>query len=328
MMANGYEHRDYPEKAWSISRMKVIKSCLREYYYQYYASHNGWDYSSSYESKIAWRLKKLTNIWMLFGNKLHEGFKGTINFRDKKTAVKIDNEYVKSYVRKGLNKVVKGSIHKFSSGEWDEYPNGEMLQEYYYGDKLEACTIDEVKQRIEICVENFFNSKTYRDIFSKEEVKVLENDENTFNYFEEQGLKVFALIDTLYVDEMGNFIIVDWKTGNYNEEDKEQLLVYALYVMEKYKVPLDKIIGRVEYLLGGERDEYTFTNEQVDYIRNRIAQDINVINAFLIDVEENKPVGKEGFLKTEQNFKCKSCKFRRLCEEEEKDEANRCCSIE
>ncbi|MGL5149462.1 MAG: PD-(D/E)XK nuclease family protein [Clostridium sp.] len=311
-----YQHRDYPEKSWSISRMKVIKSCLREYYYNYYGSHNGWGYESTYESKVAWRLKKLTNIWMLFGGKLHKSFKKTIDFKDKETQCEINSQYVKKYVRKELNDVVRGSIEKGKTGEWDEYPNGEMLQEYYYGEILHPDIINEIKDRVEICVDNFFRSKTYNDIFFNNG-EIIENDDGNFNSFEEKGVKVYALIDTLYVDNDGNFIVVDWKSGNYNEEDKEQLLVYAIYIMERYNVPLEKIRGRIEYLLGGECDEYEYTMEQVEYIRRRIEQDLNVIDAFLENKIMNKPQRKEIFIKTENINKCNSCKFKRLCEEEE-----------
>ena len=65
-MSEGYEERKYPEKSWSISRMKTLDSCQREYYYTYYGSHNGWIFNSTDEQKIAWRLKKLTNLWMCF----------------------------------------------------------------------------------------------------------------------------------------------------------------------------------------------------------------------------------------------------------------------
>ena len=41
-MNSGYERRKYPEKSWSISKMKTLNSCEREYYYTYYGSHNGW----------------------------------------------------------------------------------------------------------------------------------------------------------------------------------------------------------------------------------------------------------------------------------------------
>ena len=78
-MNSGYERRKYPEKSWSISKMKTLNSCEREYYYTYYGSHNGWIFTSSEEQKIAWRLKKLTNLWMCFGEAVHKQIRGIIN---------------------------------------------------------------------------------------------------------------------------------------------------------------------------------------------------------------------------------------------------------
>ena len=64
-MNSTYQERKYPEKSWSISKMKTLENCERDYYYTYYGSHNGWIYSSTDEQKMAWRLKKLTNLCIL-----------------------------------------------------------------------------------------------------------------------------------------------------------------------------------------------------------------------------------------------------------------------
>ncbi|MGL4106466.1 PD-(D/E)XK nuclease family protein [Clostridium sp. LP20] len=307
-MEGGFKVKEYPEKSWSISKMKVIENCLREYYYTYYGSHNGWIWTATEEQKVAWRLKKLTNIWLMFGDKLHGIIKETIKEGKSHT----DNTFMKECMRTKLNEGVKESIIKFRNGSWDEYPKGEMLQEYYYGNKLEDKNITEIKERIDCCSENFFKSKTYLDIL-KSSAKVLEVDEGNFDYIYVQGVKIFALIDALYIDEEGNYIIVDWKTGKFSEHDRDQLLVYALYVIEKYGAPLEKIRGRVEYLLLGENAEYTFTHEDIDYINNRIHMDLNVIDAFLDDENLNKPRVKEDFLMCDNLNKCKKCKFRKLC---------------
>ena len=308
-MGNGYTIKDYPEKSWSISKMKVIENCFREYYYTYYGSHNGWVANATYEQKMAWRLKKLTNIWLMFGDKLHEVIKKTIK---NKHNLNITSDYLKKYMRNILNYGVKESILKHSDGSWDDYPRGEMLQEYYYGEKLDEESVNEIKKRINLCIDGFFNSKSYKDILSSKSI-VLEVDEGNFDYIFVHGVKIFALIDMLYIDEDGYYIITDWKTGKIGEHDREQLLVYVLYVMEKYNVSLDKIKGRVEYLLLGESADYTFNEEDLVNIKNRIGLDLNVIDAFLVDKELNQPRDKEDFRKCDSLNKCKKCRFKKLC---------------
>ncbi|MGG7325216.1 PD-(D/E)XK nuclease family protein [Clostridium baratii] len=308
--------KEYPEKSWSISRIKTIKSCLREYYYTYYGSHRGWDPEASYEQKYSWRLKKLTNIWLAFGDVIHKAIKNIIDFKKNNIDKEIDVDALKEFVRTNLNIIVKQSSRKDSILRWNEYPKGNMLLEYYYDGKLEREDILEIKERIEQCVENIFESKTFFDINKGEYLDILEVDEGNFDYFFHEGVKVFALIDLLYLDNDRNIVIVDWKTGKQNEEDREQLLVYLLYVMKKYNVPVEKVKGRVEYLLQGEHVEYSFTNDDVEHIKNRISLEINVINALLVDENNNIPKDKDTFIMCDEDFKCNKCKYRRLCKKE------------
>lgn len=308
--------KEYPEKSWSISRIKTIKSCLREYYYTYYGSHRGWDPEASYEQKYSWRLKKLTNIWLAFGDVIHKAIKNIIDFKKNNIDKEIDVDALKEFVRTNLNIIVKQSSRKDSILRWNEYQKGNMLLEYYYDGKLEREDILEIKERIEQCVENIFESKTFFDINNGEYLDILEVDEGNFDYFFHEGVKVFALIDLLYLDNDRNIVIVDWKTGKQNEEDREQLLVYLLYVMEKYNVPVEKVKGRVEYLLQGEHVEYSFTNDDVEHIKNRISLEINVINALLVDENNNIPKDKDTFIMCDEDFKCNKCKYRRLCKKE------------
>ena len=302
-----YEIRKYPEKSWSVSKMKVIQNCLREYYYTYYGSHNGWLYESSDEAKIAWRLKKLTNITLMFGEKFHGLIKDII-----KNGWKAEPEKIQLYIRNKLNGGVKESIEKYNNGDWDEYPRGEMLQEYYYGEKLDIEKINEIKEKIECCAKGFTASKTYNEVM-KSAKKILEADEENFNYIIVNGIKVYTLIDLLYIDEDDIYVLVDWKTGKVSEYDAEQLMVYVLYVMEKYKVPIEKIKCRIEYLLLNKNIEYKFIPEDVDIIKDRINMDINVINAMLIDEKMNMPKCKEEFMKCDNISKCKRCKYKKLC---------------
>lgn len=304
---SSYEVKKFPEKSWSISKMKVIQNCLREYYYTYYGSHNGWLYESSDEAKTAWRLKKLTNITLMFGDKIHELIKDII-----KNEWEAEDKKIEAYIRNKLNKGVKESIEKFKTGEWDEYPRGEMLQEYYYGEKLESEKVNEIKEKVEYCVKGFVESKTYKEIRSSAK-RIVEVDEGNFDYIIVHGVKVYALLDLLYIDQDDNYVIVDWKTGKISEYDAEQLMVYVLYVMEKYKVPIEKIECRVEYLLLNENAEYKFTNEDIDIIKERIEMDLKAIDAMIIDKEKNIPKPKDEFIKCDSIKKCSRCKYRKMC---------------
>ncbi|WP_346967762.1 PD-(D/E)XK nuclease family protein, partial [Clostridium disporicum] len=228
-MNSGYERRKYPEKSWSISKMKTLNSCEREYYYTYYGSHNGWVFTSSEEQKISWRLKKLTNLWMCFGEAVHKQIRGIINL------CKVDKSKIMNASRfnevtlNQLRTIIKESINKYITNEWNEYPRGVMLQEYYYGNKISKSVGEELKEKLIQCSNNFYVSITFEDIL-KDEVVILENDEEVFSSFEYNNLKIYSKLDLLYKVLDGYYVIVDWKTGKDSMDDKEQLLVYAWYV--------------------------------------------------------------------------------------------------
>lgn len=68
---SGYVRREYPEWSWSFSRQQLFLSCQRRYYYNYYGSHNGWEFDAEPEAALAYRLKKLTNIYLVLGDAVH-----------------------------------------------------------------------------------------------------------------------------------------------------------------------------------------------------------------------------------------------------------------
>lgn len=311
-MKEGYQERKYPEKSWSISKMKTLNSCEREYYYTYYGSHNGWIYTSTDEQKLAWRLKKLTNLWMCFGDIIHNQIKGIISIC-KKDKTKFMNAIRFNEVTLSLlRNIIRESIQKHKTNEWDEYPKGTMLQEYYYGNIISKETGNELKERLNQCINSFYVSKSFEDILQSETM-ILENDEDVFSSIQYNSLKIYSKIDLLYKDTEGYYIIVDWKTGKPSDSDKEQLLVYAWYVMEQYGVHYSKIKGRIEYLLEGYSEELLFKYEDIEYIKSKVENDLKIINYYLDDINLNKAKEKIEFHKTEQSYKCKNCKFRLLC---------------
>ena len=162
------------------------------------------------------------------------------------------------------------------------------------------------------CVNSFYVSTTFEEILNNETI-IIENDEDIFSSFNHDSLKVYSKIDLLYKSPDGYYVIVDWKTGRPSEDDKEQLLVYAWYVMKKYDIHYSRIKGRVEYLLEGHSEEIIFKSEDIEYIKAKVDNDLKIINYYLDDISLNKPKEKSVFEKTQKSYKCGQCKFRLLC---------------
>ena len=57
-----YQRSEHPIWSWSHSRRETFQECPRKYYYQYYASHNGWEADAPETARLAYRLKNLTTL--------------------------------------------------------------------------------------------------------------------------------------------------------------------------------------------------------------------------------------------------------------------------
>ena len=65
-----FEVRPYPEFAWSISRQRKLDQCPRAYFYTYYLGWNGWLDDAPTETRVAYRLGKLTSLDALLGQQI------------------------------------------------------------------------------------------------------------------------------------------------------------------------------------------------------------------------------------------------------------------
>lgn len=298
--------RLYPERSWSISKLNTFHQCKRKYYYSTYAHWRGWEYSSSELAKTAYRLNKLQNIHTISGIYIHSSIKSML-----KSEILTPQEMYKEITRK-IKDTCKQSLR--SRNEWIKKPNKSiMLQEYYYDGKLEEVLIEEIKERIWNSCNNIFRSWSFREI-TEEKVELIEIEEDSFNSFEFNGTKIYALLDVLYKFE-NEYVIVDWKTGNPDDEEHRlQMLVYTLYILSKHNgVKLGQIRCVDEYLMTGERYTNYFTRRDIEEIEKYISESMQNQGKYIGDIEINKPKLIEYFPKNTSGL-CKSCNFRELCE--------------
>lgn len=306
-----FEIRPYPEWSWSKSRDDVFKECPRMYYYHYYASHNGWLRDSDEFTKTVYRLKQIKNLYLIFGESLHQIAKNSIadyienkNFPDKEALI--------NTIRGNLNTAYRDSKNKSS---WIFSPKKQtMLHEMYYYSSLPPSRVEEIKRRIDSCVKNFLNSKSFKEIINGRNIKIIELDEN-LNYMTLAENKVFAIIDLLFVSDEDKWVVVDWKTGQESDSIEDQLLIYALYVNKMYNIPFEKIELRIEYLLSGETFVMNVDETKIEKIKYKIFKSIEEMRSYLINTELNIPMPLEEFTAHPESFKCSECNYREICGE-------------
>ena len=115
--------------------------------------------------------------------------------------------------------------------------------------------------------------------------------------------------DLVYRKGDDSWTVVDWKSGRREEDDREQALVYALYLREMHGVSGPDISVRIERLAHGTAEDYAYTQDDLDDGVDAIRDSIAAMRGYLDDVELNAPVEKAGFPLRSDTSVCKFCSF-------------------
>ncbi|MCP8615951.1 PD-(D/E)XK nuclease family protein [Salirhabdus salicampi] len=306
-----YEVKKYPEFSWSLSRHKTLMDCARKYGLHYYESHNGWRFDSPESSKKAYRLKKITNIPMLFGQIFHELVESAMKDLLQRNHVPSKEALIEK-ARRRLNSAYLDSRDRKSL--WFDKPNRyNMLFEMYYNGELDPDVIKDYRERLDIVFSNLFHSKSFQDITTRQETMKFHQAED-FRYTYVNDVKIFAVMDLLYRDtEQGKWVIVDWKTGKESDSDYEQLAIYAYYLMQEFNVPLEQIEIRNEYLLTGHHRTYVLDERDIQTMLHRLTSSVQLMKGYQADILANEPLSIEEFPMTEQAQRCQRCNFKEIC---------------
>ncbi|MEB3101908.1 PD-(D/E)XK nuclease family protein [Ferviditalea candida] len=300
--------KPYPEWSWSQSRDGLFRECIRKYYYYYYASHNGWLRDSDPESQAAYRLKQISNLYLLLGDAVHQMAESALkSWRDCGSLTE-KSEMILG-IRSRLNQAYKDSLQV---KQWKAAPKKlAMLHEMYYGGGLSPQRVGQIKERIEACVDGFLSSRSLVELQGVDGIEIKEIEE--LNQFYISGEKIHVKLDMLYQKADGTWIIADWKTGLESDKNEQQMLLYALFLHDQYKVPYDRIEIRLEYLLSRECVTPKIAIEEVERIEAEVMDSIRQMKAYLEDPVRNIPLPKEAFPPNPGKKTCSSCSFLEIC---------------
>ncbi|MGL5330326.1 MAG: PD-(D/E)XK nuclease family protein [Peptostreptococcaceae bacterium] len=301
-------------KTFSFSKYKLLETCKYKYYLETFATNGWWLQDADEQVKETYMYKKLSNLSLQVGTSLHTQFKRMIESARADIGVELHKEDCINTVVNIIQQVIRESASNLKTGAYRAQPSKhKMLEEYFFGAKISKEEYEALVDKINTIFDNFLESQTYIEVTSDPEIKILEIDQDVFETdLEQDGRKLYFKTDLVYIKH-GIYYVIDWKTGNATDEDKEQLLIYIHYVHIKYNVPLDKIKGKIEYLLTGSDYLVTATENEDKYITANINKGIAAMDALLVDVEANIPMPAEAFTRIDECGTCHACKYRILC---------------
>ena len=197
---------------------------------------------------------------------------------------------------------------------WKQYPKKTNLFELYYGDgkHVPREETDAIKERVLECIDNFANSAIVKTIKSVPFLNWKPID--TLDTFAIDDLKVWCAVDFAYTDADGVLHIIDWKTGSEKKDAlRFQLACYALYALEKWYVPVEKIAPHGVFLYDGARvSDFSVDAALLVSAKDQILTSAQAMKAKLKDVANNV-AEEEDFPCNPNEFNCRNCNFREVC---------------
>ena len=303
-----FEIKPFPEFSWSYSRHKTFGACQRQYYYTYYASHNGWLRMSDATQKQAYRLKKMQTLPLAIGQIVHDLLAKTIRTYFQTNDL-LQLEYLEKNARDFLNTIYRNSTTY--QHLWFEQPGKHpIFQEIHYFNTLDSQQLHFYNAMLRTYFENFFASKTmHRILHESVTFKQLED----FSYLRHDGIKIYVVLDLLYVDQQDDWHIVDWKTGKPSPDDREQLMLYAHYVHTYYNIAYEKIHLHLEYLASATVQSFQVNDKMLDNIFYLFEQSTHYMKALMADILTNEPLSEADFTANPDRNKCTRCNYLALC---------------
>ncbi|MBW2057891.1 MAG: PD-(D/E)XK nuclease family protein [Deltaproteobacteria bacterium] len=295
------------EFSWSKSRDEVFRACPRQYHFSYYAYWGGWREDAPPRTRQIYILKNLKNRYMWAGEKVHECLKHTLrNLQRGVSILEVDD--IVSITLDRMREEFRSSREK----RYLLHPRTCALFEHEYGEELDDAEWKRVADNVEQCLRNFYGSEMF--LMLKDLPRRMWLEIEDFSSFYLDGTKIWAVIDCSFRTEEGA-VIIDWKTGRSLGADISlQLACYAMYAMERWRLPPERV-RLVEYnLLSNRSVDFTIGRREIESATSYIRGSIADMQSLLADVANNVPREERFFRKTGDEKTRARCNFRKVCD--------------
>jgi len=295
--------------SWSNSRARLFSSCLRAYWWRYYAHWGGWSRDAQEEARIAYRLGKMDGLASWAGKLVHDLIQEAIeDIRDRGRPV--DGERLRAKAKARLRAGWEESRH----GAWIDRPKWKInLREHYFGDDeaLSRDRTDAIAQRVYSSLEGFV-AGPYPDLLARVDASGFRNIEQLASLTID-GQTVFVKPDLAFEHpDDGVLWLVDWKTGRSREEDLLQVATYALFARQTWGVAPANVKGVLVYLGTGEEQSVPVGSDDLTRAEDAIRESMSHMLQLLEDPDQNRGT-IDDFPPTDDLTRCDTCNFRQLC---------------
>lgn len=291
---------------WSVSRHRRLVDCLRKYYYHDIASAGGWHADAPSETRHLYVLRGLRSRFMWVGEVVHSLIELALTAMRRREEV-----HAQALIERGT-RMMRAQYAESLQGIYRDNPGqGFGLMEHEFGEKLAKEVWQGERQRMEVCVRNFFALPIVQQIAETPAWRWLALE--SVGSFELQGATVVVKPDFAWRDFQENVVLIDWKTGRaLHDEGKLQLGAYAMFAQRAWGLRTERLRAQLVYLESGNIVESQLTTADLQSAEEIIVQSLAEFKKY-----SDHHLRIEDFPKTDDIQKCRHCAFRRLCQREQ-----------
>ena len=299
--------------SWSKSRAEEFEECQRKYFYDRYASWGGWDASAPAEARQAYILKNLKNRWAWKGETVHHVIERVLK------ALRSGQTVSEAEVAEEMTALMRGNYRDSKAKKYLKDPKKTLgLFEHEYERAVKDAVWKSIHDESAACLRNFLSSSFYKELLAEDKKGWLViEDLEEFTY---DDAKIYVKLDFARKKD-GKIEIFDWKTGKEEKDSASvQIGAYAIYAMQKWKVPLDQIRAYLVYVSNPDPapQEQALGPALIEKTREVMSESIRGMRDLLADPARNIPKPREAFRFTENERFCTNCNFYKMCEKYKK----------
>jgi hypothetical protein len=294
------------EVSWSRKRKTALAGCPRRYFYQYYLKWDGWLDEAPPDRRLAYRLSRMTSLPKLAGIAVHETIRRLIARAGAGLSLTVPAEELAAAIMRRT--WIDAKLRR-----WQERPKlFPPVFELYYQDGVPREEIVRFGAIARTAVRTFAGSDLCRRIAASDPATWLAVDE-PMRFEEAPALVVdecrvwcrpdFAMRDGDRV------VIYDWKTGARKDDDRLQLLAYALHAVHQWGFEPGKITCVAVYL-SDRLEEASFEATAADLDATLAVIRTDLARMRELDARSHEP---EGFVVDPKPAVCAWCEFQEIC---------------
>lgn len=290
---------------WSISKHREFERCRRAYFYNRFW---GQDPKTKYQ---LYKLRMMTTLPAMRGDVVHTVIAEMLRSVRTGQIISLDaaKKRVTDLLRQRFIESAKRLWHR------DNRPPGRKMHEFtnlfehYYKVPDAVERVREARRIAWSCIETLTSSQLWSQITSSDPSGWIEIEKEVFRSFDLEGIQVHTKIDFAHTN--GIPTIIDWKTGEQTGQDREQLIVYALYARSKWDWDPTQVQLSVVYLYPEfAMDSFIPTADDVLKTEQLIKSSFEE----MLELESAcGPANIDLFPPTENTANCRWCRFREMC---------------